>query len=315
MELQPMETYMIAAVAAAAGGAVAFGLLLFLVKRFNARLEDRLFKAVGVTRPAEDATPATVGGILGIFAKLARRLRGGPVGVVLSLFITPQRLKAANRKLEQADMRDLLDPRDLLEARIVGGVVAAAVVLVAGGALTAQNVGFAALVGVVMWRLSMMPVTNATQKRQSRIRGALPKAADIFVVGVEAGLTLDKAVALYCERFRGPLARELLRAQEDIRIGLRRSEAFKAAIDRVGVDDFSRFLGAITLAERFGVPVAMVLRNQSNELKQLRSQRIRENSMKAPIKMLIPTVALIMPALFIILLGPIAIVMATGGLF
>jgi tight adherence protein C len=197
----------------------------------------------------------------------------------------------------------------------VGGVLGFSVVILAGGGFALQTLGFAVVVALVAWRLSMVPITNATQQRQARIRGALPKAADIMVVAVEAGLTLDKAMALYAERFHGPLSKEIRRAQEDIRIGLRRSEAFKGAIERVGVDDFSRFLGAITLAERFGVPVAMVLRNQSVELKGLRSQRIRENSMKAPIKMLIPTVALIMPALFIILLGPLAIVVATGGLF
>jgi tight adherence protein C len=214
-----------------------------------------------------------------------------------------------------AGMRDRLDGRDLIQAQIVAGMGAFLLVLLLGGGLTIKNVGMSALVGAMAWRLSMVPVTNATQRRQSRIQGSLSKAADIMVVAVEAGLTLDKAIHLYCERFAGPLADELTRVQEDIRIGYRRGDAFRAAIQRVDIEDLSRFLGAILLAERFGVPVAMVLRNQSSELKQLRSQRIRESSMKAPIKMLIPTVALIMPALFIILLGPMAIVMATGGLF
>jgi tight adherence protein C len=237
------------------------------------------------------------------------------LGRSLERLTTPARLRAAQHKLEMAGMRDRVDPRDLVQAQFVAGAGAFGLVLVLGGGLTARNLAMAAVVALVAWRLSIVPVTNATQRRQTRIRGSLPKAADIMVVAVEAGLTLDKAINLYCERFAGPLAEELTRVQEDIRIGYRRGDAFRAAIQRVDIEDLSRFLGAILLAERFGVPVAMVLRNQSNELKQLRSQRIRETSMKAPIKMLIPTVALIMPALFIILLGPMAIVMATGGLF
>jgi tight adherence protein C len=286
-----------------------------MVRRSSTKLEDRLVTAVKPAR-REAASTARAGGLLGILITLARRVRGWPIlSTVLNHLATPARLRAAHKKLEIAGMRETVDPRDLLDARIVGGLAGFVTVLVAGGGFTPKNFGYAALVGLVTWRLSMVPITNASQRRQSRIRGGLPKAADIMVVAVEAGLTLDKAIELYCERFAGPLADELHRVQEDIRIGYRRGDAFRAAIDRVAIDDLSRFLGAITLAERFGVPVAMVLRNQSGELKQLRSQRIRESSMKAPIKMLIPTVALIMPALFIILLGPIAIVMATGGLF
>ncbi|MFQ5459200.1 MAG: type II secretion system F family protein [Anaerolineae bacterium] len=311
-----IEEILVAVAAASVAGAVAFAMFVYLGRRFNRRLEDRLVASVSDSRRSGDVVVRGAGGILGMSAALARRLgKIGPAGLILDALATPSRLKAAAVKIDRAGMRDQIAPRDLVDARIVGGIVGFLLVLVAGGGFHGRNVIYALVVGVVMWRLSMVPITNAIQRRQSRVRGALPKAADIMVVAVEAGLTLDKAMALYCDRFSGPLAEELTRIQEDIRIGFRRGDAFRAAIARVDIEDLSRFLGAILLAERFGVPVAMVLRNQSSELKQLRSQRIRENSMKAPIKMLIPTVMLIMPALFIILMGPLGITLATGGLF
>jgi tight adherence protein C len=315
-QLSQGEQTLVALTAAAMAGAVAFGLLVYLTKRFNKNLERRLEHAVEPSVKRTDEERPRPGGLLGILVTLARRVRHiGFLGGLMARATTPARLRVAAKKLDAAGLRGQLEPRDLVEAQLVGAVGGFLLVTLAGGGLTPKNLLYGAVVGAVTWRLSMIPLTNATQRRQNRIRGALPKAADIMVVAVEAGLTLDKAMGLYCERFAGPLADELNRIQEDIRIGYRRGDAFRSAIARVDIEDLSRFLGAILLAERFGVPVAMVLRTQSNELKQLRSQRIRESSMKAPIKMLIPTVALIMPALFIILLGPMAIVMATGGLF
>jgi tight adherence protein C len=315
MNLEQGSPILLAATSAALAGAVAFGVVLVLLRRHNRSIERRLTKATATSRVKEEVKPRA-SGLLGILVTIARRLRSlGPLGMPLEKMTTKSRLRAAHRKLEAAGLRDRLEPRDVVQAQIIGGIGGVLLVIVLGGGFTTKNLMYSLLIGAVAWRLSVVPITNAMQGRQSRIRGGLPKAADIMVVAVEAGLTLDKAMSLYTERFPGPLGDELIRVQEDIRIGYRRGDAFRAAISRVDIEDLSRFLGAILLAERFGVPVAMVLRNQSQELKQLRSQRIRESSMKAPIKMLIPTVALIMPALFIILLGPMAIVMATGGLF
>jgi len=311
------ETVILAAIAAATGGAIAFAMLVYLTHRQNDRVVERLEAAVEPSIPHALAdTAPKVGGLLGILVRAARGARAvGPLGRLMDRLSPPGRLAAASRKLEAAGMRDILPPRDMLDAQIVGGLGGLLIMLLVGGGFTPRNMGLSLLVALVVYRLSVVPITNALQRRQAGIRGALPKAADILVVAVEAGMTLDKAIGLYSERFAGPLSEELRRVQEDIKIGHRRSEAFKMAMSRVDLDDLSRFLGAIMLAERFGVPVAMVLRDQSDELKQHRSQRIREASMKAPIKMLVPTVALILPALFVVLLGPIGIVMATGGLF
>src|SRR5207245_1034324 len=102
--------------------------------------------------------------------------------------VGPGRRAGANRKLEAAGMRERLDPRDLIEAQIVGGVLGFTVTLVVVGA-TPVGLAQAAGVAIILYRLAAMPVTNAMQKRQALIRGALPKAADIFVVAVEAGMT------------------------------------------------------------------------------------------------------------------------------
>ncbi len=304
-------------IAAAAGGAVAFGLLVYLMQRVNRNMLERLQASVMAANPDKTVDVISeAGGLLGVLVRFARILRGiRPMGELMARATPPSRHHALNERIESAGMREYLTPQDVSEAQIVGALGGFVIMFLLGGGFSPKAFALALVTGAVTYRLSLVPITNNIQHRQGRIRGSLPKCADILVVAVEAGMTFDRAIALYAERFGGPLTEELRRIQEDIKVGHRRRDAFQAAMDRVNLDDLSRFLSAILLAERFGVPVAMVLRDQSEALKLRRTQRIREASMKAPIKMLIPTVSLILPALLIVLLGPMIVIVATGGLF
>jgi tight adherence protein C len=301
---------------ALSGAVGAFCLAMLPAGRLRPRAFERLRRALDSLHSGVDLSPAAAPGLLGTLVRLSRLMeRCGPFSWLLDRLMTPGRVDSTHKTLSASGLADKLTPRDLVGARLAGGLCGLAIVMAARGGVTAQSLLLGVAVSGIAARLSMMPVTNMRQTRQARIRGSLAKAVDILVVAVEAGLTLDKAIQLYQERFRGPLAEELRTVQEDIRVGHRRRDAFRNAMRRVDVDELTRLLNAILIAERFGVPVAMVLRGQSQELKTRRSQAIQEQSMKAPIKMLLPVVGLIMPALFIILLGPMAVVLATGGLF
>ena len=61
---------------------------------------------------------------------------------------------------------------------------------------------------LMAFRLSISPLTGRTEARQNSIRRNLPRATDLLVVSVGAGMTFDRAVELYCERFSDPLAYE-----------------------------------------------------------------------------------------------------------
>ncbi|MCD5406723.1 MAG: type II secretion system F family protein [Desulfotomaculum sp.] len=91
------------------------------------------------------------------------------------------------------------------------------------------------------------------------------------------------------------------------KIGKPPQQALREMADRLAVNDFSSFIGSIILADQLGISIGNVLRLQSKEMRQKRRQRAEEKAMKAPIKMLIPMVLFIFPAIFIVLLGPAAI--------
>jgi tight adherence protein C len=92
-------------------------------------------------------------------------------------------------------------------------------------------------------------------------------------------------------------------------LGIPRREALRNMDRTMGVPDVTTFVAAIIQAETLGVSIAKILRIQSEQMRVKRRQRAEEQANKAPIKMLFPMVFLIFPALFIILLGPAALIL------
>ena len=145
------------------------------------------------------------------------------------------------------------------------------------------------------------------KKRQKEIRRTLPDILDMLTVSVEAGLSFDGALVKLAEKMRGPLVEELTRVLQEMRMGVTRKTALVAMTKRCDVEDLSLFVSAIVQADQLGVGVARVLRIQAAEARDKRRMKIREQAMKAPIKMLFPLVFFIFPALFVVVLGPAAL--------
>lgn len=160
------------------------------------------------------------------------------------------------------------------------------------------------LTTAVAWLIPDLYIKQLTKKRQLAISLAIPDVLDLLTVSVEAGLGFDSAVAKVVEKQTGPLADELRRMLYEIRIGKPRRQALRSLSQRTGVDYLQSFVAAVIQADQLGVSISKVLRIQSNEIRRQRRQKAEEAAMKAPIKMLIPLVGLVFPALFIILLGP-----------
>ena len=112
----------------------------------------------------------------------------------------------------------------------------------------------------------------------------------------------------------GPLAEELTRTLQDIQLGVARQTALEAMVERTDVSDIRHFVVAIGQANRYGVPVAQALQTQATEGRERRSHRAEERAQKMTVKLLFPLIFCILPALFVVLLGPAAIRIANMGL-
>lgn len=145
---------------------------------------------------------------------------------------------------------------------------------------------------------------NAGIKRQQAIRRTLPDALDMLTVSVEAGLGFDAALSQVTKNTDGPLAGEFFRVLQEMQIGKARSEAFRAMTDRTTVPDLRSFVSSLVQADKLGVPIGGVLREQSKEMRLKRRQRAEEKAMQIPVKILFPMLLFIFPALFIVIIGP-----------
>ncbi len=174
---------------------------------------------------------------------------------------------------------------------------------------------FPIVLGALGYFAPVLWLRGKITRRQREIVKSLPDALDLLTVSVEAGLGFDAAIAKVAEKWDDELSRAFERVIHEIRIGKLRREALRDMADNMDVPDVTSFVAAIIQADQLGVSLSKILRIQSEQMRTKRRQRAEEMAHKAPIKMLIPMVFLIFPALYIVLLGPAVLVLLHSGVF
>jgi tight adherence protein C len=147
-------------------------------------------------------------------------------------------------------------------------------------------------------------LTFKIRARREAVRAQLPDALDLLAVSVEAGLGFDGAVTKLTEHMQGPLVDEFALTLGEIRIGESRHEALKKFTERVPTPEVAAFVRSIIQADQLGISLGRILRVQGADSRLRRQAAAEEKAMKAPIKMLFPTVLFIFPAMFLVILGP-----------
>ena len=150
------------------------------------------------------------------------------------------------------------------------------------------------------------------KKRQKKINRGLPDVLDLLVICMEAGLSLDQATARTAQELnqsQPELCDELNIVVLEQHAGRGRADAWKHMAERTGVESVRNLVSMLVQTEQFGTSIAKVLRVYSDSLRVQRVQMIEELASKTSVKLVFPLVLFIFPALFLVTLGPAAIVM------
>jgi tight adherence protein C len=161
--------------------------------------------------------------------------------------------------------------------------------------------------------LPFSALTGAVKKRKKAVQRALPDFLDMLGSTVLAGLSFNAALQQALEVVPGPLGDEITAAISEVRLGRSRADALRSMADRVKQVQLTSMVRAIVQAERLGSSMSEVLEELSEEVRNARMMRAEELANLMPTKMVIPMALFMLPALFLMIFGSVAVQFLVPG--
>jgi tight adherence protein C len=197
---------------------------------------------------------------------------------------------------------------------LIGAVSGAGVGLLSWG-LTQNGLASIVITGGVCFYAPEIVLFLIRKSRQEKIFLSLPDALDLLVVCVEAGLGLDAAMRRVSEELSDSspeVSSEFNMCNLHLQMGRPRRDVLHDLGIRTGVDDMKALAAILIQADKFGSSIAQALRVQSDSMRVKRRQLAEERAQQTAVKMIFPLVLFIFPGIFVVLVGPAAIMMING---
>ncbi len=227
------------------------------------------------------------------------------IGTQLLRFTPMGWVDAKAKALAKAGLTGRLTAEQVLGAKLLLPMVIGALLgLRLIGDATPRDVLLVAACVIAAFFVPDIFIRAKADRRAEAITMALPDVLDQLTISVEAGLGFEAALARISQTSDHPLAQEFARMLQDIQFGARRSDALDAMADRSQVDDLKTVVLTLRQAESLGVPLARSLRTVAVEMREKRRFRAEERAHRLPILMIFPLGLCILPALFVVILGP-----------
>lgn len=166
--------------------------------------------------------------------------------------------------------------------------------------------------GALGWVTPMFLLRKRAAQRLGQIDREVPELVDLLVTTVEAGVGFAAALQTTARRVEGPLGQELRVALSEQGMGLTIQEALANMLSRANSPALRVFVQAIIQGEMLGVSIGKILRDLAVDMRKRRRQAAEERAQKAPTKIIFPLVLLILPAIFIVAVGPIVFSFLNG---
>ena len=243
-----------------------------------------------------------------VVTRLLRPLFGA-MGERISSLVPRRRAERLRHRLLVAGVSVKVGPEEFLVMQGVGLGAGVLLGLLLGKASGYSGFGLLRMVILLAGIGLYAPAAWLRRKqdeRQASIRRELPDVLDLLAISVEAGVGFEGAIEVVCRHFDGPLADEFGRTLQEMELGLPRKDALQNLKRRTEVPELSNFVLILVQADALGMPIGRVLRTQAEEMRLKRRAWAREKAAKLPVKILVPLTLFILPALFVVILGPAA---------
>jgi tight adherence protein C len=227
--------------------------------------------------------------------------------------VTPKSIEEQSNlkiKLANAGYRQDNLAMTFLASKTILGIIALVVSLIftmSAGMAVQKIFGISAFAGGLAFLLPDVWLCLAASERKTKIRYGLPDCLDLMVVSVEAGLGLDAAllkVSQEMNKVHPELAEEFMLVNREIQMGLTRADALTNIAIRTGVPELKSLAAILIQAEKFGTSIATALRSHADTMRTKRRQEAEERAAKTAVKLTLPLILFIFPAIFVVLAGP-----------
>ncbi len=169
-----------------------------------------------------------------------------------------------------------------------------------------KSIILGAITGLFGFFLPDITLNSAIKRRHAIIDKQLPDFLDQLVTSVKAGLAPNAAFQFTTKRFKeGPIKEEFEMALQEIFLGSPRMEALARIGERTGHKDIKRMVAMLMYGEKLGVPISQTLSSVAEDLRNKRWETAEEKAQKAPVKITFPMILLILPTIFLIILGTV----------
>ena len=221
-----------------------------------------------------------------------------------------EKLSEMRQELIRAGFRHPQAPAIYLGLRIVAGfalTLPLILFLIIRGGLNPLTLGMAFILAIFGFFLPAKALAVKIRHRQERLDKALPDILDMFVICMEAGLSLNASlqrVVVEIHDLYRDFSDELQIVDAELRTGIPWAEAFDNMGKRTDVQSIRSMVGLMIQSHKLGSSVSDALRNHSEFVRTQRLLRAEERAAKLPLKMIFPLIFCIFPAIIIVVAGP-----------
>ncbi|HEY8313881.1 MAG TPA: type II secretion system F family protein [Candidatus Baltobacteraceae bacterium] len=192
-----------------------------------------------------------------------------------------------------------------MAAGAIVGIAAGVLLMVLLHKFNPLFLAIAAILAAVGTYAPMVLMTRAIDSRKLSVQKALPDFLDMVATTVQAGLSMNAALAYATQAAPGALGEEVKETLSQMRLGRSRVDALRAMSARVNQEELNSTISAITQAEKLGANISKVLCELAEEVRNRRIMLVEEQAAKLPIKMIFPMAFCLLPALFAIIFGAV----------